>query len=304
MEFVSIFINLFPITLAQGLLYGFVAFGIMIPFRLLNFPDLSCEGTFALGGCLCATLLVLQVPPWIAVTISVAAGFAAGCTTALMHLHLKINTLLAGILLVTMLWSIDLRIMGKSNVPLFTESNLFDMLWAGFTRSVPTQILSWSILVLVCVGLTYWLMRTEVGLGFRAVGSNETMARSQGIGTAHAIVVGLGLANALTAFAGATVAQIQGYADVAMGFGLLINGLAALIIGEALTGRRSVLAQLAAPFVGSIVYYQVVSVGLAVGVNPSDLKLVTALFVIATLGVPALRRARQGAAATDRRLRT
>lgn len=302
MDILATFLNLFPVTLAQGLLYGFVAFGIMVPFRLLNFPDLSCEGAFPLGGCLCATLLVMQVPPWLAVSASVAAAFAAGCTTALMHLGLRINTLLAGILLVTMLWSIDLRIMGKSNIPLFAETNLFDAIWPGFSQSVGVQIGAWIILVFACLGLCSWLLRTDIGLAFRAVGSNETMARAQGIGTGRVAVIGLGLANALTGFAGATVAQIQGYADVAMGFGLLINGLAALIIGEALVGRRTVLRQMAAPFVGSVVYYQVVSVGLAVGVNPSDLKLVTALFVIATLGVPALRSARH-ASSPERRLK-
>lgn len=302
MDVLSSFLNLVPVTLAQGLLYGLVAFGIMVPFRLLNFPDLSCEGSFPLGGSLCATLLTAQVSPSLAVVLAVLAGFAAGCVTALIHLRLKINTLLAGILVVTMLWSIDLRVMGKSNIPLFALDTLFDLAWAGFAQSVAAQIVAWTVLAVACVGLAAWLLRTDIGLAFRAVGSNETMARAQGISTAAAIVFGLGAANALVAFAGATVAQTQGYADVAMGFGLLINGLAALIIGEALIGRRSVLAQLAAPFVGSVVYFQVISLGLAAGVHPSDLKLVTALFVLATLGVPALRSARKGAAA-DRRLR-
>lgn len=302
MDVLSSFLNLVPVTLAQGLLYGLVAFGIMVPFRLLNFPDLSCEGSFPLGGSLCATLLTAQVSPGLAVVLAVLAGFAAGCVTALIHLRLKINTLLAGILVVTMLWSIDLRIMGKSNIPLFALDTLFDLAWPGFTQSVAAQVVAWTVLAVACVGLAAWLLRTDIGLAFRAVGSNETMARAQGISTAAAIVFGLGAANALVAFAGATVAQTQGYADVAMGFGLLINGLAALIIGEALIGRRSVLAQLAAPFAGSVVYYQVISLGLAAGVHPSDLKLVTALFVLATLGVPAMRSARKGAAA-DRRLR-
>jgi len=284
------FWNLFPVTFAQGLLYAIVAFGIMVPCRLLSFPDLSCEGAFPLGGCLCAALLTAHVPPALAVLIAVAAGFSAGCATALIHVRLRINTLLAGILMVTMLWSINLRIMGKSNIPLFNTGNLFDAVWGGFSLNVNAQIGAWCVLAVGCVALAVWLLRTEVGLGFRAVGSNETMARAQGIHVTKAIVIGVGVANAMTAFAGATVAQIQGYADVAMGFGLLINGLAALIIGEAITGRRSVLAQMAAPFVGSVVYYQAISLGLAIGVNPSDLKLVTSLFVLATLALPALRK--------------
>lgn len=303
MDIVSSFWNLFPVTFAQSLLYALVAFGIMVPFRLLRFPDLSCEGSFPLGGCLCAALLTAQVSPIAAVPVTVAAGFAAGCVTALIHLRLRINTLLAGILVVTMLWSINLRIMGKSNIPLFNTSNLFDMLWTGFSQSVNVQIAAWCVLSVLCIALAVWLLRTEVGLGFRALGSNETMARAQGINVQRSIVIGLGLANAMTAFAGATVAQIQGYADVAMGFGLLINGLAALIIGEAVTGRQSVLAQVAAPFIGSVLYYQAISLGLALGVNPSDLKLVTALFVLATLGLPVLRKT-SAAGLPDRHLKT
>lgn len=303
LDTISSFWNLLPITLAQSLLYALVAFGIMVPFRLLSFPDLSCEGAFPLGGCLCAALLTAQVNPVAAVLITVIAGFAAGCATALIHLRLRINTLLAGILVVTMLWSIDLRIMGKSNIPLFNTENLFDMIRPGFSLDVTAQIAAWTVLSMVCIVASVWLLRTEVGLGLRAVGSNETMARAQGIDVQRSIVIGLGLANALTAFAGATVAQIQGYADVAMGFGLLINGLAALIIGEAITGRHSVLAQVAAPFVGSVLYYQAISLGLAIGVNPSDLKLVTALFVLATLALPVLRKSSAGGP-PDRRLKT
>jgi len=302
MDVLATFLNLLPVTLAQGLLYGFVAFGIMVPFRLLNFPDLSCEGAFPLGGCLCAALLTAQVSPFLAVALAVVAGFLAGCTTALIYLRLRINTLLAGILVVTMLWSINLRIMGKSNIPLFALDTLFDVVWPGFTQSIEIQIVAWTVLVIGGLALAVWLLRTDIGLGFRAVGSNETMARAQGIDTSRAIVFGLGAANALVSFAGAAVAQTQGYADVGMGFGLLINGLAALIIGEALIGRRTIVAQLAAPFVGSIAYYQVISLGLAAGVHPSDLKLVTGLFVVATLGVPAMRAARRGTV-TERRLR-
>ena len=282
--------NLIPVTLAQSLLYSFVALGVMIPFRILNFPDLTAEGAFPLGACLCAALIVAGLHPAAATLVAVLAGFLAGCTTALIHLRLKINTLLAGILVLTMLWSVNLRIMGKSNIPLFAHDNLFDLLWPGFTQSIAAQNVVWGILVLLLVLGLRWFLRTEVGLVVRSVGANETMARAQGVNVGRVTLLGVGAAGGLVAFAGGSVAQIQGYADVAMGFGMLINGLAALIIGETVTGRDTVLKQILAPFVGSVLYYQVISVGLAAGVHPSDLKLVTALFVLATLAVPVLRR--------------
>jgi putative ABC transport system permease protein len=294
METLASYWNLFPVTLAQSLLYGFIALGIMIPFRILNFPDLTSEGSFPLGACLCAALIVAGVHPGLAMACAVAAGFAAGCVTAAIHLKLRVNTLLAGILVLTMLWSINLRIMGKSNIPLFAHDNLFDLAWPGFTADIPAQNMLWVVVVLGALWLLLRFLGTEIGLAARAVGANETMARAQGIDVARYTLLGVGAASAVTAFAGASVAQIQGYADVGMGFGMLINGLAALIIGETIVGRSSVLRQVAAPFIGSIVYYQVISFGLAAGVHPSDLKLVTALFVLAAIAIPVLRgRAKQ-----------
>jgi putative ABC transport system permease protein len=289
-EFLASFWNLVPVTLAHSLLHALVALGVMAPFRLLNFPDLSSEGSFPLGGCVCAALIAAAVNPWLAMALATAAGFAAGCATAAIHLRLRINTLLAGILVVTMLWSVDLRVMGKSNIPLFSFPNAFDLVWKGFTQSHALQIGFWlAACALLVAGLLAFL-RTEVGLRVRAVGANETMARANGVHVGRVVLLGVGAANACVAFAGAALAQIQGYADVSMGFGMLINGLAALIIGEAVTGRHTVFRQLLAPFVGAVLYYQVISLGLAAGVHPSDLKLVTALFVLATLGLPALRR--------------
>ena len=290
MEFLGSFANLVPVTFAQSLLYAFVALGVMIPFRLLNFPDLTSEGAFPLGGCLCATLIVAGMSPVLATLLAVIGGFAAGCLTAIIHVRFKVNTLLAGILVITMLWSIDLRIMGKSNIPLFTVPNLFDMYWRGFTQNIPAQVFLWSVTSVAAILLGWWFLRTQVGLAARAVGANDAMAMAQGVNVRTVTIAGVGAASAFTAFAGASVAQIQGYADVAMGFGILINGLAALIIGEALIGRNGVLRQVAAPFIGSVVYYQAISLGLAAGVDPSDLKLVTALFVLATLALPAARR--------------
>ncbi|HWD22890.1 MAG TPA: ABC transporter permease [Burkholderiales bacterium] len=290
-EFFAAFWNLLPVSLGHGLLHAFVALGIMIPFRLLNFPDLTSEGAFPLGGCVCAALIAAAVHPLAAMLVALVAGFGAGCVTAGIHLRLRINTLLAGILVVTMLWSVNLRVMGKSNIPLFSLPNAFDQAWSGFTASHGAQITFWVALSAALVLAARWFLRTEAGLVVRAVGANDTMARANGVNVARVTLLGVGTANAFSAFAGASLAQIQGYADVAMGFGMLINGLAALIIGEAITGRDSVLRQILAPFVGALVYYLVVALGLAAGVHPSDLKLVTGLFVLGTLGLPAFRRA-------------
>jgi putative ABC transport system permease protein len=286
MDILGSFANLVPVTLSQSLLYGFVALGIMIPFRLLSFPDLTCEGAFPLGGCLCAALLVAGVPPALSMIIAILAGVLAGCATAFIHLRFKINTLLAGILMITILWSINLRIMGKSNIPLFAAPSFFDSIYSGFTLNVPVQIAFWLLVAIALIALLCWFLSTDLGLALRATGANEVMARAQGINTWAITIAGVGAANGLTAFAGASVAQVQGYADVQMGFGILINALAALIIGEAVVGRTSIFRQVLAPFVGSIVYYQVISAGLALGLHPSDLKLVTGLFVLIMLALP------------------
>lgn len=286
LDVLSSFANLVPITLAQSLLYGFVALGIMIPFRLLSFPDLTCEGAFPLGGCLCAALLVAGISPALSMIVAVLAGVLAGCATAFIHLRFKINTLLAGILMITILWSVNLRIMGKSNIPLFATPSFFEGLYSGFMLNVPVQIAFWLAIAVGLVAVLCWFLSTDLGLAVRATGANEAMARAQGIDTWVITIAGVGAANGLTALAGASVAQVQGYADVQMGFGILINALAALIIGESVVGRTSTLRQAIAPFVGSVVYYQVISAGLALGLHPSDLKLVTGVFVLIMLTLP------------------
>ena len=284
------FWNLVPVTLAQGILYGFIALGVMIPFRLLAFPDLTSEGSFPLGACLCATLMVAGVNPLVATLLAVCAGMLAGLTTAFVHLRFRINTLLAGILVMTILYSVNLRVLGRSNVALIGMDSLLHWISPAVVTDVRWQIAVLGTLAAGALGGLLWLLSTEIGLSIRAVGANAALAPALAINPWTCILAGLALANGLSAFAGAIAAQLQGFADVHMGFGVLINGLAAVIIGETLIGRDTVLRQLAAPLVGSIVYYQLVSLGLALGLKPADLKLVTGLFVLATLALPALRR--------------
>ena len=293
------FIGLVPVTLAQSLILAFVVLGIMIPFRMLNFPDLTSEGAFPLGGCVCGVMLAAGVAPFPAVLAAMGVGFLAGCCTAFIHLRFRIHTLLAGILMMTMLYSINLRIMGKSNLSVFGSPTLFDnvpLTQAGFPAA--------KIVVAGLFGFVVFLLldrffKTEKGTAVRAVGANPDMAEAQGINVWAATIGGVGLASAFSATGGALMVQSQGFADVNMGIGILINGLAALMIGEAIIGKKTVLRQLAAPFVGAVVYYQLVSLCLAAGMPPPDLKLATGLFVLAMLALPSLKRTRGSAPARE-----
>ncbi|MFO0458767.1 MAG: ABC transporter permease [Burkholderiales bacterium] len=290
MDVLASFANLVPVTLVQGLLYALVALGVMIPFRLLAFPDLTSAGACPLGGCVCGALLAAGVPPWPATGVAIAAGALAGAATAAIHLRFRINTLLAGILVMTILYSVNLRVLGKANVALLSNDTVLSALSPDVVMRVGLQIVAFAIVVAAVLALLGWLLRTELGLSLRAVGANPKLAPALRIAPWAFIVAGLAAASGLSALAGALAVQLQGFADVHMGFGVLINGLAALIIGETLLGRQTVARQLLAPVAGSIVYYQLVSLGLALGLKPADLKLVTGLFVLATLALPAMRR--------------
>lgn len=293
------FIALVPVTLAQSLILAFVVLGIMIPFRMLNFPDLTSEGAFPLGGCVCGVMLASGFAAPVAIAGALLAGFVAGSCTAFIHLRFRIHTLLAGILMMTMLYSINLRIMGKSNLSVFGTPTVFD--WVPFTTpgfAASKIIIAGLLGLLVFIGLNSFF-KTEKGTAMRAVGANPDMAEAQGINVWVATIGGVGLAGAFSAAGGALMVQSQGFADVNMGLGILINGLASLMIGEALVGKQTVFRQLLAPFIGAIVYYQLVSLCLAAGMPPPDLKLATGLFVLAMLALPSLRRNRGPAPARE-----
>ncbi|TWT10065.1 ABC transporter permease [Reyranella sp. CPCC 100927] len=283
---IDTFINLIPVTLVQSLIYAFVALAIMIPFRTLALPDLTVEGSLPLGGCIAAALLTAGVDPWSGTGIAVLAGAAAGMVTALIHLYFQVPSLLAGILVATMAWSVDLRVMAMPNKAVPAELSLFDWLSPAILLDIRLQMALLGVLVCATLLGLIAFYRTEVGLTLRCVGANARLAPALGISRRRYVVAGFGLANALAALGGALVVQTQGYADVTMGFGVLVNGLAALIIGEAIIGRATIGRQLVAPVVGSVIYYQLVSLGLATGLNPSDLKFLTGAFVLVTLAVP------------------
>lgn len=289
MEILSAYFNLVPVTFSQSLVYSFLVLGIMVPFRLISFPDLTSEGSFPLGGCVCAALLLAGYNPVLATLVAIAAGGLAGAATALIHLRFGINSLLAGILVFTGLYSINLRILGKSNAALFNSDNIFDMIHPGIVTTVWMQIVVFGLLVVLVLLALQWFLTTQAGAALRVVGVNPDLAPSLGINVWTYTIAGLALANAMTALGGALIVQLQGYADIGMGLGVLINGLASLVIGETIIGKHTVTRQLLAPVIGAFVYYQLVSMGLSIGLQPSDLKLATALFVLLTLGLPGLR---------------
>ena len=289
MDVIHAYLNLVPVTLSQSLIYSFLVLGIMIPFRLLSFPDLTSEGAFPLGGCVCATLLLAGYPPLLATIVAMLAGVGAGAATALVHLRFRINSLLAGILVFTALYSVNMRVLGRSNIALFNTDNIFMQINPAILTDVRLQVATFAVLIVVALVALRWYLATQAGAALRVIGINPELAPSLGISIWTYTIVGLGVASGLTALGGALIVQLQGYADVGMGTGILINGLASLVIGETITGRQTVTRQLLAPVVGAVVYYQLVSLALSLGLQPSDLKVVTAGFVLVTLGLPMLR---------------
>lgn len=279
------FIDLIPIGIIQSLIIAFVALGVMIPFRLLNFADLTSEGTFPLGGCLCALLLTQSINPIFALIISALAGGMIGICTAALHLKLRINTLLAGIILSTILYSVNLRIMGKPNIALFDQQNIFSL----FATTDISKMILLILMNALIISALYYFLHTEKGLRFRAVGLNPTVAAYQGTHLTLYTFIGLFLGNALNSFSGALIVQMQGYADVGMGVGILIHALAAMMIGEALIGTRRLYQQLLAPFIGAVIYQQIQGFVMAMGLQPTDFKMVTGFIVLLTLAIQLYR---------------
>jgi putative ABC transport system permease protein len=288
------FLRTIPISLEQGLAYGLVALGIVITFRILSFPDLTVDGSFPLGAAVVARLIVEGVPPVYGIILAIIAGFVAGCCTGVLYTKLKINSLLAGILMMTVLYSFNLRIMGKSNIQLLTVDTFLTPLEnLPVNRFIP--IIAFFLVVSFGVKiLTDLFMHTQLGFAMRATGDNEQMIRALGVNTDNTTILGLGISNAFVALSGALVAQDQGFADVGMGIGMIVAGLASIIIGEALLGKHTVQRMTLAALIGSFLYKEIISIGLRLGLAPTDLKLATGIMVILALGIPALKREKEG----------
>ena len=291
---ISSLLRTIPISLEQGLAYGLVALGIVITFRILAFPDLTVDGSFPLGASVVARLIMEGVPPIYGILMAIIIGFLAGCCTGLLNTKLKINSLLAGILMMTILYSVNLRIMGRSNIQLLTVNTLLTPLEnLDVNRFIP--IIAFFLLVALCTKLlTDMFLHTQLGFAMRATGDNEQMIRTLGVNTDNMTVLGLGISNAFVALSGALVAQDQGFSDVGMGIGMIVAGLASIIIGEALFGKKTVQRMTLAAVLGSIIYKLIISVGLRMGLAPTDLKMATGVMVILALGIPALKKGKEG----------
>ncbi|MBE9028631.1 ABC transporter permease [filamentous cyanobacterium LEGE 11480] len=280
-----------------GLLYGLVALGVYLSFRVLDFPDLTADGSFPLGGAVAATLIVKGVSPVLATMIAVCAGALSGICTASLNVKFKILNLLASILTMIALYSINLRIMGQPNVSLLGESTILTPL-QGWLQALPSW-LGTPLVMLVIVGLAKllldWFFKTEIGLAMRATGANPDMARAQGINTDRMILLGMGLSNGLIALAGALFAQVNGFADVTMGVGTIVFGLAAVIVGETILSKRGIFWATLAALLGSVLYRLVVAIALntqVFGLQSQDLNLVTAVLVALALILPNYRKLR------------
>ena len=283
-------LNAIPGAVTQGMLWGIMAIGVYLTFRILNVSDLTVDGSLATGGAVCVMLMRAGCNPWVALLCAVLAGMLAGLITGLLHTRCAIPAILAGILTQLALYSINLRIMGgKANQPIGVDK--YDLLVSQrYVRdlSLENPILLVILILAVVVGILYWFFGTEYGSALRATGANQNMARAQGIDTKIGITVGLMVSNGLVALSGALLAQYQGAVDVNMGRGAIVIGLAAVIVGEVLFGKvfRNFALKLTAVALGAVVYYLVIQVVLQLGLNTNDLKLLTALVVALFLAVP------------------
>lgn len=290
-------------ALTIGLILSLLALGVYISFRIFDFPDITADGSFTLGAAVTATLLVLRVNPILASAAGFGAGLLAGALTGVLHTRFKIHGLLAGILVMTGLYSVNLHIMGKSNVPLLAEATL-----ATYAERIGSALLSgqttvpvwgWevgardaSVLLLAGLGIVAiggtldWFLHTNLGTAMRATGDNQQMIRALGVNVGAMTIIGLALSNGLIALSGALLAQYQGFADVQMGIGMVVWGLASVIIGEALVGAGHVGLTIAGAVMGAVLFRLLVALALRWGLNPNDLKLITALFVFLALVLP------------------
>jgi putative ABC transport system permease protein len=289
-------------ALTIGLILAQLALGVFISFRVFEFPDITADGSITLGASVAAVLLVAGVNPVAASLAAFGAGALAGATTGIIHTRFQINKLLSGILVMTALYSINLHVMGKSNVPLMAETTMTtyaQQIGTSLVGGTSVDLLGWevgmrelSVLVLSFLGtltlaaLLYWFFRTNLGTAMQAAGDNAQMIRALGVNVENMIVLGLALSNGLIALSGAMLAQYQGFADVQMGIGMVVWGLASIIMGEALVGSRQIGYIIVGAVMGSVLFRLLVAIALRGGLNPNDLKLVTAIFVFAALVLP------------------
>lgn len=283
-------LNALPGAVAQGLIWGIMAIGVYLTFRILDFADLTVDGSLCTGGAVCIMMMLRGQNVWVSMAAALLAGMAAGCVTGLLHTFMGIPAILSGILTQLGLYSINLKIMGKANQAINVDKyNLLVSL--RFIRNVPlfkNTILLVSLIIVVLIIILYWFFGTELGCSIRATGCNDKMARAQGINTDFNRVLGLMISNGMVALSGALLSQYQGFADINMGRGAIVIGLAAVIIGEAIFGKifRNFGLRLLSVAFGSIIYYLVLQVVIWLGIDTDLLKLLSAAVVAVFLAIP------------------
>ena len=276
-----------------GLIFSLVALGVFISFRLLRFPDLTVDGSFPLGGAVCAILISTGTNPWLATLAGTAAGAVAGFITGWLNVKLKIMDLLASILMMIGLYSINLRVMGGPNVPLINEPTLFTMLQPDNIEDYVMRPIILLGFVIVAKLALDWFFATERGLAIRSTGSNARMARAQGVNTGAMILLGMAISNGLVGLAGALFVQTQGGSDISMGIGTIVIGLAAVIVGETILPSRKIIWATLAVVIGAVVYRFFIAAALnidAIGLKAQDLNLVTAVLVTIALIIPQIKK--------------
>ncbi len=293
MEIIEQLISALPGSIAQGLIWGIMAIGVYITYRILDVADLTVDGSFATGGAVAVILILNGYNLWIAMLVAFVAGLAAGAITGLLHTLMGIPPILAGILTQLSLYSINLKIMGKSNQSVNVNQTklLISLRWVK-DIALHNPMITVGIVLLVLIAVLYWFFGTEMGCSIRATGINQNMSRAQGINTGLNKVLGIMLSNGLVAFSGAFLSQYQGFADVKMGQGSIVIGLAAVIIGEALFGKifKNFALRLLSVAFGSIIYYIVIQMVITLGFDANLLKLLSAAIVAIFLAVPYWKR--------------
>ena len=280
-------------ALEVGLIFSLVALGVFISFRLLRFPDLTVDGSFPLGGAVCAVLIANGMDPFLATLIATLAGALAGMVTAVLNVHLKIMDLLASILMMIALYSINLRIMGRPNIPLIMEPTMFSILQPQWLSDYVARPLILLLVVLVAKFMLDAYFSTRQGLAIRATGSNPRMSRAQGVNTGAMVILGMAISNALVGLAGAMFVQTQGGADISMGIGTIVIGLAAVIIGESILPARRIIFLTLAVVIGAVIYRFFIALALNsdfIGLQAQDLNLITAVLVVIALVIPLIKQ--------------
>lgn len=274
---------------ALGLIWSVMTIGVYISYRVLDIADLTAEGSITMGAAITAACIAAGVNPYLALLLAIIGGTLAGLTTGLLHTALKIPPLLSGILTMIALWSVNLRIMGRANIPLLKVDTVYSLFTdIGVSKNI-AAIIAGTVIVAAIIAAVYWFFGTELGCAIRATGDNQQMAKAQGVNTSAMKITGLMISNGLIALCGGLIAQYQAFADIQMGTGAIVIGLASLIVGEVLFGKSNFLRRLVSLALGAITYRLIIAVVLRLGMAANDLKLFTAITVAVALSLPVFK---------------